>query len=112
MTVLSEDHLIFDWSREESGVAPAPHPAMLDDETLRDGLQSPSVLDPPLDLKIKILHLMDRLGIETADVGLPGSGPRQKESVERLCREIADSRLGIEANCAARTLSLRATVKR
>ena len=104
MTVLSEDRLIFDWSREESGAAPAPHFAMLDDETLRDGLQSPSVLDPPLELKVKILHLMDRLGIETADVGLPGSGPRQKESVERLCREIADSRLAIEANCAARTL--------
>lgn len=104
MTVLSEDRLIYDWSREEDGVAPTPHFTMLDDETLRDGLQSPSVLDPPLDVKVSILHLMDRLGIETADVGLPGSGPRQKEAVERLCREIADSRLTIEANCAARTL--------
>jgi len=77
---------------------------MLDDETLRDGLQSPSVQDPPLDAKVKILHLMDRLGIETADVGLPGSGPRQKEAVEHLCREIGSCRLKIEANCAARTL--------
>ncbi|TFH64006.1 MAG: 2-isopropylmalate synthase [Gemmatimonadales bacterium] len=77
---------------------------MLDDETLRDGLQSPSVKDPSIDEKIKILHLMDGLGIETADVGLPGSGPRQRESVELLCREIASAGLKIEANCAARTL--------
>jgi 2-isopropylmalate synthase len=77
---------------------------MLDDETLRDGLQSPSVLDPPIEEKIKILHLMDQLGVETADVGLPGSGPRQRESVELLCREIDSAGLSIEANCAARTL--------
>jgi 2-isopropylmalate synthase len=77
---------------------------MLDDETLRDGLQSPSVLDPPIDVKIKILHFMDRLGIETANIGLPGSGPRQRESVELLSREIAGAGLRIKANCAARTL--------
>jgi 2-isopropylmalate synthase len=77
---------------------------MLDDETLRDGLQSPSVVDPPLDRKIEILHLMNSLGIETADVGLPGAGPRQREAVERLCREIADHGLRIRANCAARTM--------
>jgi 2-isopropylmalate synthase len=77
---------------------------MLDDETLRDGLQSPSVQDPTIGEKIQILHLMNDLGIETADVGLPGSGPRQRESVEMLCKEIADARLKIEANCAARTL--------
>jgi len=77
---------------------------MLDDETLRDGLQSPSVLDPPLEEKVKILHFMDQLGIETADVGLPGSGPRQREAVETLCREIDSAKLKIEANCAARTL--------
>jgi 2-isopropylmalate synthase len=77
---------------------------MLDDETLRDGLQSPSVLDPPVGVKVEILHYMDRLGIETADIGLPGSGPRQYEAVERLCREIANARLRIRANCAGRTL--------
>jgi 2-isopropylmalate synthase len=77
---------------------------MLDDETLRDGLQSPSVVDPALDRKVEILHLMNSLGIETADVGLPGAGPRQREAVECLCREIADHRLRIRANCAARTM--------
>jgi 2-isopropylmalate synthase len=67
-------------------------------------LQSPSVIDPPLEIKVELLHLMDRLGIETADVGLPGAGPRQLEAVTRLCREIADQRLSIRPNCAARTM--------
>ncbi|MGD8868298.1 MAG: LeuA family protein [Gemmatimonadales bacterium] len=104
MTVPSEDRLIHDWS--ELGDQPPERPklAMLDDESLRDGLQSPSVVDPPTKVKVKILHMMDSLGIETADVGLPGAGPRQRESVERLCREIANSKLRIKANCAARTL--------
>ena len=81
-----------------------PARVMLDDETLRDGLQSPSVIDPPLEVKVELLHLMDRLGIETADVGLPGAGERQEQAVLRLCREIADQRLRILPNCAARTL--------
>lgn len=100
----AEHELIHDWSAEGDDPAPRPTVAMLDDETLRDGLQSPSVVDPPLELKVEILHLMNSLGIETADIGLPGSGPRQREAVERLCREIADHRLRIRANCAARTM--------
>jgi len=106
VTRAAEDQLIHDWA--ESGNEPAT-PAirpMLDDETLRDGLQSPSVTDPPTDVKLKILHLMNRLGIETADVGLPGAGPRQREAVELLCREIDEAGLRINANCAARTLKV------
>jgi 2-isopropylmalate synthase len=77
---------------------------MLDDETLRDGLQSPSVTDPPVEAKIEILHYMEKLGIETVDVGLPGAGTRQREAVLALCREISDGRMHIRANCAARTM--------
>jgi 2-isopropylmalate synthase len=77
---------------------------MLDDETLRDGLQSPSVTDPPVGAKIEILHLMENLGIETIDVGLPGAGTRQREAVLALCREISDRRMHIRPNCAARTM--------
>jgi 2-isopropylmalate synthase len=77
---------------------------LLNDETLRDGLQSPSVRCPTIDEKLRILHLIDRLGIETADIGLPGAGPHVVRDVERLAREIADQRLKVEANCAARTL--------
>src|SRR5690242_6709871 len=77
---------------------------MLDDETLRDGLQSPSVRNPGVDEKIQILHHMDALGIDTADIGLPGAGPHVRRDVERLARAIADGRLTIRANCAARTV--------
>jgi len=77
---------------------------MLNDETLRDGLQSPSVLDPPLEKKIRILHLMEALGIDSVNLGLPGAGARAKEDVLRLAKEIAAAKLRIRPNCAARTL--------
>ncbi len=93
--------LIHDWNRTG---APKPPTVLLDDETLRDGLQSPSVRCPTIDEKLRILHLIDRLGIETADLGLPGAGPHVVRDVERLAREIADQRLKVEANCAARTV--------
>jgi 2-isopropylmalate synthase len=104
VTVPSEDRLIYDWASPDGATPAPPRTAMLDDETLRDGLQSPSVKDPPVELKLEMLHLMNGLGIETADIGLPGSGPRQREAVERLCREIADQHLRIRANCAGRTV--------
>jgi 2-isopropylmalate synthase len=104
VTVPTDERLVYDWAATDTDGSESGKLAMLDDETLRDGLQSPSVTDPPTDVKITILHLMDRLGIETADVGLPGSGPRQRDAVERLCREISSQRLRIKANCAARTM--------
>src|SRR2546430_16037892 len=93
--------LIYDWNHDAAG----PHcVAMLDDETLRDGLQSPSVRTPTIEEKIGILHRMDALGIDTADIGLPGAGAKVARDVERLARGIAEGRLGVAANCAARTL--------
>jgi len=101
-----QEELIHDWNRSrDRAVSDTPAgPFMLDDETLRDGLQSPSVTDPPIELKKRILHLMEALGIETADVGLPGAGPRAVADVEALCREISDKRMRIRPNCAARTM--------
>ncbi len=93
--------LIYDWNRTAETV---PRPVMLDDETLRDGLQSPSVRAPAIEQKIRLLHLMNDLGIDTADIGLPGAGPQVVADVERLAREIVTSRLAIRPNCAARTL--------
>src|SRR5258708_9125267 len=93
--------LSHDWTRTG---APKPPTGLLDDETLRDGLQYPSVRRPPMDEKLRILHLIDRLGIETAALGLPGAGPHVVRDVERLAREIADQRLKVQANCAARTV--------
>ena len=93
--------LIHDWNR---AVEQPPRTVMLDDETLRDGLQSPSVQCPTIEQKLEILHLIDRLGIDTADIGLPGAGPHVVRDVERLAREIVDQRLKVRANCAARTV--------
>src|SRR3982750_925701 len=93
--------LIHDWNH--TGVA-VPRTVMLDDETLRDGLQSPSVRCPTIEQKLEILHLIDRLGIDTANIGLPGAGAHVVRDVERLAREIAGQRLSVAANCAARTL--------
>jgi isopropylmalate/homocitrate/citramalate synthase len=92
--------LIYDWNRTGDPV----RGVMLDDETLRDGLQSPSVRCPAIDEKLRILHLIERLGIDTADLGLPGAGSHVVRDVERLAREIVDQRLGVKANCAARTV--------
>src|SRR3989442_2278216 len=96
--------LIYDWNRvggPELGLERRP---MLNDETLRDGLQSPSVLDPPIEKKIQILHLMEDLGIDSLNLGLPGAGPRAKADVLRLAREIVSAKQRITANCAARTI--------
>jgi 2-isopropylmalate synthase len=95
--------LIYDWNTVDRTAAPAAR-VMLDDETLRDGLQSPSVRTPSIDQKVAILHAIDALGIETADIGLPGAGPHVVADVERLAREIVDGRLAVRANCAARTV--------
>ncbi|MEZ5287994.1 MAG: LeuA family protein [Vicinamibacterales bacterium] len=95
------DSLIFDWNR--IGAPPRPGLVMLDDETLRDGLQSPSVRTPTIEQKIQILHLIDSLGIDTADIGLPGAGAHVVADVERLAQEIVSARLSVKANCAART---------
>jgi 2-isopropylmalate synthase len=94
--------LIYDWNGESERAALKPR-VLLDDETLRDGLQSPSVSAPSIEQKLKILHLMEDLGIDTADIGLPGAGPHVVRDVERLAREVAGG-MRIEANCASRTV--------
>ena len=70
MPRFEREDLIYDWNHVQRPPAPKG-PIQFDDETLRDGLQSPSVKDPDLDQKIELIHLMDKLGIDTADVGLP-----------------------------------------
>jgi 2-isopropylmalate synthase len=100
----AKPELIYDWNARGGDLPSRPHAIEFDDETLRDGLQSPSVTDPPVAVKIRLLHLMDRLGIQTADIGLPGAGPRHVESAKALAREIVDAKLAIRPNCAARTL--------
>src|SRR5574341_1451667 len=101
---MDERELIYDWNTAGSSFDWSRARVDLNDETLRDGLQSPSVRDPSLDVKRKLLHLMADLGIVAADIGLPGAGPRVVEQVRALAREIRDHKLPIFPNCAARTV--------
>ena len=74
--MLKHSHLIYDWNSLPGAQFAPKQRVMLDDESLRDGLQSPSVKDPPIEEKLRILHLMEDLGIDFVDIGLPGAGPR------------------------------------
>ncbi len=95
--------LIYDWNRiYAQSMIPAGR-VLLNDESLRDGLQSPSVRDPSIEEKIEILHLMEAIGINMLDIGLPGAGPRAQTHCEALAREIGRAKLKIKPNCAART---------
>lgn len=100
---MKASELIYDWNQLHPASLKPLGPVLLNDETLRDGLQSPSVRDPSIKEKIEILHLMEALGIHSLDLGLPGAGPRAVEHVEALAREIVRGKLSIRANCAART---------
>src|SRR5690349_896498 len=96
-------NLVYDWNRVGRPEPLTTKRVYLNDETLRDGLQSPTVCDPSIDDKIHLLHVMEDLGIDMLDIGLPGAGPRAYDDVLALANEIARARLNIRPNCAART---------
>jgi 2-isopropylmalate synthase len=102
---MQEHELIYDWNTRTPGFSWETCHVELNDETLRDGLQSPSVTDPSIDDKKALLHLMAELGIAAANIGLPGAGPRTRADTLELAREIVNAKLPISANCAARTLA-------
>jgi len=96
--------LIYDWNAA-SASQPAPPRVTLLDETLRDGLQSPSVKNPSLAEKLSGLELMNELGIEYVNVGLPSASPRALSEAIELCRAIAARRYAIRPVCAGRTMA-------
>jgi len=97
--------LVYDWNEiARRGRRVIPEGCTFLDETLRDGLQNPSVTDPPIEAKLELLHLMAKLGIHVADVGLPGSSKRAFDDVLRMCREVTDNKLPIQVSCAGRTV--------
>src|ERR1700730_14566652 len=96
--------LIFDWNEVNRKGRILPKNASFFDETLRDGLQNPSVVDPGIDEKLAILHLMEDLGIHEADIGLPGSSKRAFDDVLRMCKEVVDCKMKIKIACAGRTV--------
>lgn len=96
--------LIYDWNAAERRSRIAMKGVSLLDETLRDGLQNPSVVDPKIEDKIEILHLLNDVGVEYADVGLPGASKRAFDDVLRLAKEVADNKMSIRLGCAGRTV--------
>ena len=100
--MVDRDALIYDWNKVNEDPLPFLQELQFDDETLRDGLQSPSVKDPDIAQKIELVRLMDKIGVTTADVGLPGAGDRAREHIRTLCREMES--LSITPNVACRTL--------
>ena len=100
---MPQNEWIYDWNLASPPLIAPGTRILLNDETLRDGLQNPSVHDPGIEEKIRILHLMESLGIDSVNIGLPGAGPRALEHTEALAREIATNRMKIRPNAAART---------
>jgi len=99
----SSPPIIYDWNERDVHQPLVPPQFSLFDETLRDGIQSPSVHDPEIEDKLRIVELLDQLGIEHLDLALPGAGPRALEDGVRLVREIRERKLRIRPACAART---------
>lgn len=97
--------LIYDWNEKDRRGSLLRRRPRFVDETIRDGLQSPSVRDPSIEQKMELVRLMDRLGIDVVNLGLPGAGKRASEDVERLARCIVEEKLSIRPNCAARTVA-------
>ncbi len=98
------DDLIYDWNEIGRKGRLIPKDVTFFDETLRDGLQNPSVADPSIEQKLRLIHLMSKIGIHVADIGLPGSSKRAFDDVLRMCREITDNRLPLGVACAGRTV--------
>ena len=99
-----EHELIYDWNSVEK-IAPLSPRRRIQflDETLRDGIQSPSVVDPSIDDKLRLVELANDLGIDTMDIGLPGAGKRAIEDVTTIAAHIKAGKLKVKASCAART---------
>ncbi|MBK6520601.1 MAG: 2-isopropylmalate synthase [Polyangiaceae bacterium] len=100
----AQGELIYDWNEVGRRGRLFPEGLTFFDETLRDGLQNPSVQDPSIDAKLKLIHLMDQIGIHVADIGLPGSSQRAFDDVLTMCREITDNKLRLRVACAGRTV--------
>ena len=99
------NHWVYDWNRDEPGSGTVvPRTVEFNDETLRDGLQSPSAKTPPLQAKMDFLHILAGLGISGVDIGLPASSPQVMEDTIFLAKEIARAGLPLKPNCAARTV--------
>ncbi len=101
---LKDKPLVYDWNKRKGFKFRHKKTLQLDDETLRDGLQSPSITDPTIEEKLELIELMEDLGIDAADIGLPGSGPRAQYDILTIARHISKNKMKIAPNCAVRTV--------
>ena len=105
---MDERSLIYDWNTIEydfnRNPSNHPHGVWFDDETLRDGLQSPSARNPTIEQKIELLSYMEKLGIQKVDLGLPGAGPFHREHIDALLNHIISHDYQIRPGAAVRTL--------
>ena len=108
LTLMDSSKLIYDWNVIDYEITrnPANHPhgVWFDDETLRDGLQSPSARNPTIAEKTELLSYMERLGIQKVDLGLPGAGPFHREHINAMLSHIVDNEYEIRPGAAVRTL--------
>ncbi len=105
---MNESDLIYDWNvvdyEFERDASKHPHGIWFDDETLRDGLQSPSARNPSIDQKIELLSYMERLGMQKVDLGLPGAGPQHIDHIDAMLSHISENDYQIRPGCAVRTV--------
>lgn len=96
------ENIIFDWNQGNRHSPPLKRVELFD-ETLRDGIQCPSITDPPIEKKLEILRLLDSIGVDEADIALPGAGKRAIEDCTTMVEMIRDEGLSIRPAAAART---------
>ncbi len=102
---MDRSRLVYDWNRAAGEGRPRHVPVGLVDETLRDGLQSPSAVAPTVDQRFELVCLMERLGVDTAVLGIPAAGPTARTEGEALARRVTEARLSVQPGFAARTLA-------
>lgn len=98
-----ESDLIHDWNTNGPRRSPELPAVEYQDETLRDGIQCPSVKDPPIDAKMQFIRLLADVGVHCVDIGLPGAGERAVQDCTVLAEMVRDENIDIRMNCAART---------
>ena len=99
---MASSSLTYDWNDAVGGVFRGID-AELHDETLRDGLQSPSVRDPSLEDKRRIVDLLAQLDVASACIGLPGAAPRSYRDTDALVAHCERQGHGLLLCAAART---------
>ena len=105
---MDEQGLIYDWNTVDYEIIrdsrDHPHELWFDDETLRDGLQSPSARNPEIEQKLELIDYMEALGIQKVDLGLPGAGPFHVGHIDAMLSHMGKNDYELRPGCAVRTV--------